>query len=47
MTLRLRRNATQQTRTEDGVARFEVDLWYGLLAPAGTPAGIFARLADL
>jgi tripartite-type tricarboxylate transporter receptor subunit TctC len=31
------------TLAEAGVAGFEVDLWYGLLAPAGTPADIVDR----
>ena len=31
------------TLTEVGVTGFDVDLWYGLLAPAGTPADIVAR----
>jgi tripartite-type tricarboxylate transporter receptor subunit TctC len=31
------------TIAEQGVPGFEVDLWYGLLAPAGTPAQIVAR----
>jgi tripartite-type tricarboxylate transporter receptor subunit TctC len=31
------------TLAEEGVASFDVDLWYGLLAPAGTPAEIIAR----
>ncbi len=32
------------TLAEAGVAGFAVDLWYALLAPAGTPAAIVARL---
>jgi len=31
------------TLNEQGVRGFEVDLWFGLLAPAGTPAEIVAR----
>jgi tripartite-type tricarboxylate transporter receptor subunit TctC len=31
------------TLAEEGVAGFGVDLWYGLLAPAGTPKEIVAR----
>lgn len=31
------------TLLEAGVAGFEVDLWYGLLAPAGTPGDVIAR----
>jgi tripartite-type tricarboxylate transporter receptor subunit TctC len=31
------------TLAEEGVSGFDVDLWYGLLAPAGTPADIVAR----
>jgi tripartite-type tricarboxylate transporter receptor subunit TctC len=31
------------TLHEQGVAGFEVDLWFGLLAPAGTPAEIVMR----
>src|SRR5688572_2310530 len=32
------------TIAEAGVPGYEVDAWYGLLAPAATPAGIVARL---
>src|SRR4051794_41332629 len=32
------------TMSEAGVAGFEVLSWYGLLAPAGTPADIVQRL---
>lgn len=32
------------TLTEQGVANTEVDLWFGLLAPARTPADVVARL---
>jgi tripartite-type tricarboxylate transporter receptor subunit TctC len=32
------------TLSEAGLAGFEVDSWYGLLAPAGTPRDIIARL---
>jgi tripartite-type tricarboxylate transporter receptor subunit TctC len=35
--------ATVPTLHEQGVAEFEVDLWFGLLAPAGTPPDIVAR----
>jgi tripartite-type tricarboxylate transporter receptor subunit TctC len=31
------------TLAEEGVAGFDVDLWYGLLAPAGTPKDIVRR----
>ena len=31
------------TLAEEGITGFDVDLWYGLLAPAGTPADIVAR----
>ncbi len=31
------------TLDEQGVTGFEVDLWFGLLAPAGTPADIVNR----
>jgi tripartite-type tricarboxylate transporter receptor subunit TctC len=33
------------TVDESGVPGYEVSPWYGLLAPAGTPPGIVARLA--
>ena len=29
---------------ESGYAGFEADQWYGLVAPAGTPAAVVARL---
>jgi tripartite-type tricarboxylate transporter receptor subunit TctC len=32
-----------QTLAEQGVSGFDVDLWYGLLAPAGTSPEIVAR----
>jgi len=32
-----------RTLSEQGVSGFDVDLWYGLLAPAGTSAEIIAR----
>ncbi len=32
------------TVAESGVAGFEADQWYGLVAPAGTPAAVVARL---
>jgi tripartite-type tricarboxylate transporter receptor subunit TctC len=31
------------TLNEQGVTGFEVDIWFGLLAPAGTPADVVAR----
>src|SRR5258707_116209 len=31
------------TLIEQGVAGFEVDIWFGMLAPAGTPADVVAR----
>ena len=33
-----------QTAAESGMPGFEVDTWYGVLAPAGTPREIVARL---
>ena len=35
------------TVAESGVPGFEASLWYGLLAPAGTPRGIVTRLHDV
>ncbi|MGH7186809.1 MAG: Bug family tripartite tricarboxylate transporter substrate binding protein, partial [Pseudomonadota bacterium] len=36
------------TAAESGIPEFEVDTWYGVLAPAGVPREIVARLnADL
>jgi tripartite-type tricarboxylate transporter receptor subunit TctC len=35
------------TLAELGVANFDVDLWYGVLAPAGTPAPIIARYNEV
>jgi tripartite-type tricarboxylate transporter receptor subunit TctC len=32
------------TMIESGVAGFEVTSWFGLLAPAGTPAPVIAKL---
>ena len=32
------------TVAESGVPKFEVNLWYGILAPAGTPAPIVTEL---
>ncbi len=32
------------TVAESGYPEFDVDLWYGLLAPVGTPMGIIAKL---
>lgn len=32
------------TLQDEGVAGFDVDLWYGILAPAGTPVDIVRRL---
>ncbi len=34
------------TLGESGFPGFEVVNWYGILAPAGTPAPVIARLAD-
>jgi len=34
------------TVAEGGVPGFEVTLWYGMLAPAGTPAAIVTRLSQ-
>ena len=31
------------TLQEQGLTDFEVDLWYGILAPAGTPAEVMTR----
>jgi tripartite-type tricarboxylate transporter receptor subunit TctC len=33
------------TMVESGVAGFEVTSWFGLLAPAGTPPAVIAKLA--
>jgi tripartite-type tricarboxylate transporter receptor subunit TctC len=35
------------TFAEGGVPNFEIRLWYGVLAPAGTPADIVKRMSDL
>jgi tripartite-type tricarboxylate transporter receptor subunit TctC len=35
------------TMIEQGVPDFEVASWFGLLAPAGTPAPIVAKLSEL
>lgn len=35
---------TVPTFAEEGVASSDVDLWYGLLAPAGTPTAVVQRL---
>ena len=36
------------TISEDGVAGYEVSVWYGVMVPAGTPSGIIARVnADI
>jgi tripartite-type tricarboxylate transporter receptor subunit TctC len=35
------------TVAESGYPDFQVELWYGLFAPAKTPSGIIAHLADL
>jgi tripartite-type tricarboxylate transporter receptor subunit TctC len=32
-----------RTLHEQGITGFDVDLWFGLLAPAGTPGDIIAR----
>jgi len=41
-----RSNALPQTPTvaESGIAGYELSPWYGILAPAGTPADVVARL---
>jgi tripartite-type tricarboxylate transporter receptor subunit TctC len=35
------------TLAEQGVTGFEVDIWFGLLAPAGTPADVVARYNEV
>ena len=35
------------TLDESGVKRFDVSGWYGILAPAGTPPNVIARLNDV
>src|ERR1700730_1887985 len=35
------------TFAEQGVPGFEVDIWFGLLAPAGTPADVVARYNEV
>lgn len=40
---RIRVQPDLPTLSEQGVPGFEVELWYGLLAPAGTPADIITR----
>ena len=43
------RNAQMQsvpTVAESGIAGFDVDIWYGLLAPAATPAAIVAKMSE-
>ena len=34
------------TVAESGIADFDLDIWYGLLAPAGTPADVVKALSD-
>ena len=34
------------TLVEAGVAGFDYPIWYGMWAPAGTPAGVVHRLAE-
>ena len=34
------------TMAESGIADMEISLWTGIVAPAGTPAGIVAHLQD-
>jgi tripartite-type tricarboxylate transporter receptor subunit TctC len=34
------------TLDESGMKRFDVSGWYGILAPAGTPAEVIAKLND-
>jgi tripartite-type tricarboxylate transporter receptor subunit TctC len=36
--------ATLPTVSESGLAGFEMNPWFGVLAPAGTPAAVIARL---
>jgi tripartite-type tricarboxylate transporter receptor subunit TctC len=38
---------TVPTVAESGYPDYEVELWYGLFAPAKTPTGVLARLANL
>ena len=42
--LRLPQLPDVPTVAESGLAGFEADQWYGLVAPAGTPAAVVARL---
>ena len=35
------------TLREAGIPEFEVDPWYGLMAPAGTPPAVIGRLQSL
>ena len=39
-----RLQADVPTFTEQGIPNSDVDLWYGMLAPAGTPASVVNRL---
>ena len=41
--VRARQAASVPTLSELGVADFDVDLWYGVLAPAGTPKALIDR----
>ena len=33
------------TVAEQGIAGFSIDAWYGIVAPAGTPANVIAKLS--
>ena len=35
------------TASESGLPKFEISTWYGILAPAGTPAAVVTRLNDV
>ena len=43
---RYERLADVPTLKESGIADFDVDIWYGLLAPAKTPSAILKKLSD-